>query len=287
MPRLLTVRKEKWRNNFKPSILRGDAISPSASVAIRYQARLEQLISEMLEDVRKEIIRLFSSEGSHEYFETMPTHDASVASQARIVTNMLNKKYTQLFGGKSKILADYFAKQSDSASSKSVHLSIKKLSGGLSLPTAALSGDLTEIFKATVAENVSLIKSIPQKYLGQVEQAVMRSITTGEGLKTLVPFLKKQENITYARAKMIAHDQTRKAFQNMSAERVQRLGVKKFEWVHVPSNHPRPLHKDVLNGKVYAYDKLPIIDKKTGERGLPGQLINCRCMQRPVIEFED
>ncbi|RIQ43658.1 phage head morphogenesis protein, partial [Bordetella avium] len=32
-------------------------------------------------------------------------------------------------------------------------------------------------------------------------------------------------------------------------------------------------------------DNPPIIDKTTGERGLPGQLINCKCRMRPVIDF--
>jgi uncharacterized protein with gpF-like domain len=31
---------------------------------------------------------------------------------------------------------------------------------------------------------------------------------------------------------------------------------------------------------------LPVIDPRTGERGIPGQAINCRCVMRPLVEFK-
>lgn len=281
MSRLLTRRKQAWVSNFKPDILRGDALAPNAAVAVRYQKRLDALIEQMTSEVERELKALFKDDTAQEFFAT----DASVTSQARIVTNMLKQKFTRLFAKKSKTLAESLAGESDAASSKSVHLSVKKLSGGLSLPTAAMTPDLTEIFKATVHENVSLIKSISQKYLTEVEQAVMRSITNGEGLKTLVPFLQKHRGITYARAKMIAHDQTRKAFQNMAAERMRKLGIQKAEWIHVPSNHPRKTHQEMA-GKIYNIDK-GLYDSHEKRFVIPGELVSCRCMCRPIVDFKD
>ena len=37
-----------------------------------------------------------------------------------------------------------------------------------------------------------------------------------------------------------------------------------------------------MNGYVFPIDFPPIIDRKTGERGYPGQLINCKCHMEPV-----
>lgn len=281
MPRILTHRKQAWINNFRPDLIRGDALAPNAAVAARYQATLENMIKELVEETEKEIRALFKSETAREFFAA----DASVASQARIVSNMLRTKFIGLFAGNSKTVAEAFARQSDRASSKSVYLSIQKLSGGLSLPTSAMNDDLTEIFKATVSENVSLIKSIPQKYLGAVEQAVMRSITTGNGLQDLVPYLQKQGRSTYARAKNIALDQTRKAFQGMSHERLDQLGLTEGEWIHVPSNHPRKTH-EAMNGKIYNLKK-GIYDPAVKKYIMPAELPFCRCMTRPVITFGD
>ena len=41
-----------------------------------------------------------------------------------------------------------------------------------------------------------------------------------------------------------------------------------------------------LNGGIFDFDNLPVIDEKTGERGIPGQAINCKCRMRPIVEFE-
>ena len=66
------------------------------------------------------------------------------------------------------------------------------------------------------------------------------------------------------------------------------VGITQFKWVHAGgSKDPRNYHKNVLNGKVFNVDDPPIIDQKTGERGYPGQAINCKCYQVPVIEFSN
>src|SRR5690606_26092523 len=136
-------------------------------------------------------------------------------------------------------------------------------------------------------ENVSLIKSIPEKYFTDVTGSVMRSITTGQGIKDLITQIEKYDGITERRAKNIALDQTRKAYNMINKQRMMTAGFKKFKWLHSGGGqHPRKDHI-AMNGNVYSFDDLPVIDKKTGERGIPSQLINCGCVMQPVYEFED
>lgn len=50
-------------------------------------------------------------------------------------------------------------------------------------------------------------------------------------------------------------------------------GVKKFQWLHSAGGRdPRPLHindyPSGLNGGIFSFDDLPVIDEKTGERGI-------------------
>ena len=42
-----------------------------------------------------------------------------------------------------------------------------------------------------------------------------------------------------------------------------------------------------MSGKVYRLDDPPVIDARTGERGLPGQAIFCRCTMQPIVKFGD
>lgn len=103
----------------------------------------------------------------------------------------------------------------------------------------------------------------------------------------LQPAIEKLGGISKKRAALIARDQTSKATTAINKTRMAGLGVKKFKWLHsYGGKEPRPLHKDVLNGNIYSMEDPPVIDERTGERGLPGQLINCRCRMVPVIEFK-
>jgi len=68
---------------------------------------------------------------------------------------------------------------------------------------------------------------------------------------------------------------------------MEKVGVKKFKWLHSGGGQkPRKDHIE-MNGNIYSFDDLPVIDKRTGERGIPGQAINCRCRMAPVIEFDN
>ena len=164
--------------------------------------------------------------------------------------------------------------------------------GGLSIKTDFITPELNDIIKASAAESTQLIKSIPQQYMLETQGAVMRSITTGNGLQDLVPFFEKRKGITTRRAKNIALDQTRKVYNSINQGRMEALGIDTYEWVHSGGGkEPRPEHKAKypagLNGGVFSLSDPPVIDPKTGQRGKPGDLINCRCTMRPVMVFKD
>lgn len=279
--KILTKRKEAWVDSRRPELVRGSSIVPSASVETRYFQQLKRMIDQMTDETERRVKRLMSGESAEEYFAM----DASIASQARILTNYLFKKFNSEFSSTAKPLASSFARQSNKASSTVVHKSIKELSGGLSLSTANLDGQLKDILSATISENVDLIKSIPQKYLLEIKGAVMRSISGGEG-ESLMTVLRKQKKITERRAKLIAMDQTRKAMNNLSKGRLKNLGIDDYEWIHVASAEPRKDHQ-ALNGQVFSWtDPKRKAHDDHGEV-IPGQRINCHCRFRPVLKFEN
>lgn len=284
MPRLLTKRKARWVERRKPDFVRGNPLNYPTTIEARFSERINDVVQRMMDKVERDVQRLFTEEHSKEFFATF-AQDDTISSQARILTNKLRDKFESIFGAFAALESERMMGQVDKASSTSVHASLEELSGGLSLPTSALSGTDRQVLNASITESTALIKSISTKYLDGVQAATMRSITTGNGLQDLVPYLKKQRGITERRARMIAYDQTRKAFNNLNRGRMQRLGLKKFEWLHTSgSKEPRKLHIS-YSGKIFSFDDLPIIVEDTGERGIPGQAINCRCRMRPVIEF--
>jgi SPP1 gp7 family putative phage head morphogenesis protein len=278
----LTRKREAWaaRRSVAP-VFKGDPLQHNAAVAVRYAGRLDKITSQMTGAVREAVEGLFRSDIASAHFG----EDASISSQARILMAELGKRFSALFAAQAKPLAEKMVSDADRAGTTALHSSLQKLSGGLSLKTSVINTPLENIYKASVAENVSLIKSIASEYLQKVEGAVMRSITTGNGLQDLIPALQQYEGQTQRRATNLALDQTRKAYNSINRGRMQALGVKKFQWHHSGGGaHPREDHIE-MDGEIYSFDALPVIDKRSGERGIPGQAPNCRCTMSPVFDF--
>jgi SPP1 gp7 family putative phage head morphogenesis protein len=282
--------RRKQRND---NIVRGGKLNYNASLQAKYSAAIRSLIKKMVAETKQEIVKLFESNTAVEFYESLPAAmDASISSQAKIVTDKLMAKFERLFDMKSKGMAEKMVKDSNKASGVALKISLKKISKNITIKTDILSGPLKEVAKASIAENVGLIRTIPKTYLSKVQGSVMRSITTGNGLKSLIPALEKYEGITYRHAKNVALDQTRKVYNALNANRMQDAGVGSFEWVHSGGGQePRKSHI-AMSGKVYSFKDLPVINKEqvekgyeSPEHGTPGQAINCGCTMIPVIKF--
>lgn len=279
---MLTRKRKAWAaQRSEAPTFKGPALQPPAAVAVRYVGALGALTAQMTAQVNREVRKLFESDAAGAHFG----QDATIASQSRILLNALAAKFQDLFAKRARVLAETMVTGAEKASGTALHSSLEKLSGGLSLKTRVTSGPLANIYKANVAENVSLIKSIPAEYLTKVMGSVMRAITTGNGLQDLIPALEKYEGQTHRRARNIALDQTRKAYNSINRGRMQALGIEAFQWRHSGGGaHPREDHVE-MDGKTFRFDALPVIDPRTGERGIPGQAPNCRCTMAPVFEF--
>lgn len=279
----LTRKRKEWADARSTApLFKGTALQHSAAVSTRYVLALTALTAQMTAQTKREVLKLFATDTAASHFG----EDASIASQARILTASLTDRFTSLFAKRAEPLATTMVNGADKASTTALHSSLQKLSGGLSLKTSVSDPVLDNIRKAAVVENVGLIKSIAQEYLQKVQGAVMRSITTGNGLQDLVPALEQYEGQTHRRAKNIALDQTRKTYNSINKGRMQKIGIKAFEWIHSGGGaHPREDHL-ALDGKIFSFDNLPVIDQRTGERGIPGQAVNCKCTMAPALKHE-
>lgn len=88
-----------------------------------------------------------------------------------------------------------------------------------------MTSQMNNALQATIAENVGLIRSIPEKYFTEVEGLVMRSVARGRDLSYLTDELQKRYGITRRRAAFIARDQNNKATSVVQSARQQALGI--------------------------------------------------------------
>lgn len=279
----LSQKREAWAAQRGSHTFTGKPLNPPDIVEARLRAALERMVDQMSRETMREMQKLYRAPGA----PATVAMDATFSSMAGKLLRELTKRFTALFvdraGGLAKAWADGISRQA----AVGLGQSLKDVSGGVTLKTDVVSGQVADVVGASIKSNVALIKSIPAKYFQEIEGEVMRSIQTGKGMADLQPALEKRYGVSKERAGLIARDQTSKATTAINQARMQGLGVKKFKWLHsFGGKEPRLLHKDVLNGKVFSFDDPPVIDERTGEKGLPGQLINCRCRMVPVIEFK-
>ena len=124
-----------------------------------------------------------------------------------------------------------------------------KQAGGFVLKGAAITPEKEEVMKALIYDNVSLITNIQERYFEQITGVVMRSITSGKGVTFIEEELLKYKGMTKRRARNIALDQTRKAYNDINLRNMQDAGVRKAEWVHSGgSQKPRTYHQTRWDG---------------------------------------
>lgn len=258
------------------------ALRPNVAIGNDFAKPIVDEVGLMCRDVKRELIAVFKATS----FDS--AMDASTTSQARIILNALMTKWQSRFNKIAKRAVDRMIERTMRNSAVTLGLSLKEASENFKIDTSFSNAQLEEVIKASTQEAAGLIKAIPQKYLAEVQGQVMRSITTGKGMEDLVPFLNKKYLGNIRHARLVALDQTRKAYQSINTVRLKAMGVKKFIWVHSGGGKEPRIDHIRMSGNEYSFDNPPVIGIMYGNevRGLPGDLPNCRCICKPVINFD-
>jgi SPP1 gp7 family putative phage head morphogenesis protein len=135
--------------------------------------------------------------------------------------------------------------------------------------------------QAFTTENVALVKSIPERYLGDVESQIIRGMRQGVRWEDLAGTIEQRTGVAESHAQLVARDQVGKFFGSLNEERQRDLGVDSFRWRTARDNRVRESHER-LEGKVFRWDDPP--PGRDGEPIIPGDEINCRCQAEPLLE---
>jgi SPP1 gp7 family putative phage head morphogenesis protein len=201
------------------------------------------------------------------------------AARLRAVTRNLARRWQQRFDEAAPKLAEHFAKAAAQRSAAGLKTILRD--GGFSV-RMIMTPAMADVLDATVAQNVALIKTIPQRYHAEIEGLVMRSVQTGRDLATLTKDLQERYGVARRRAALIARDQNNKATSALTHARQVDLGITQAVWQHSHAGkEPRPTHVK-MSGKTYDVRK-GMWDPAEQAFVFPGSLINCRCTSRPVV----
>ena len=259
-----------------PRVSAGAALKIAPSVNDRLRRELMALIRPihigMIRRIKSAWVRDFADAANDQYQPT-PTDIRKLLTSTR-------KTAQELFNRRAEPIARRWLSHVSKSSKSSVKKSIEQL--GLKQDLKELSPATQTIFDLHLTEAVGLIKTIPTEHFQAIEEVVRDSIDVGRGVAEVIPRLQERFGVTERRAKLIAFDQTRKAFSGLNQGLMQDAGVPRWRWIHSGgTSDPRPIHV-ALHGKVFTWDNPPIINDK-GDRGFPADEVNCHCTFQPVI----
>ncbi|HEX2753734.1 MAG TPA: phage minor head protein [Alphaproteobacteria bacterium] len=249
---------------------------PNAGIEAYYRRRLNVLIDEMAKSVQYWI------EATYRQNTPRIAQDETPAEALRKSMKDLSSRWTKRFDEMASKMAGYFAQSVERRTTASLKKIMKD--GGWTVEFK-MTPAMRDVVDATVNANVSLIKSIPEQYLSQVEGMVMRSVQTGRDLGQLSKELQEQLGVTKRRAAFIARDQNSKATSALSRARELELGLDEAIWVHSGGGkHPRPTHLKAGREKTRFKISEGWLDPALGRLIQPGEEPNCRCIRKPLLK---
>lgn len=163
------------------------AVHPNAGVEAWYRRQLDKQVQEMQASVVYWLSANYRASGA------AVAMDASPAVMMRNAMQKLAKRWTRRFDDMAQKLADRFANDAMKNADASLATAFKDAGFTVEFKMAS---QMNNALQATIAENVGLIRSIPEKYFTEVEGLVMRSVARGRDLSYLTDELQKRYGIS-------------------------------------------------------------------------------------------
>lgn len=250
------------------------SVRPSAGIEAKYRKRLVRMVDEMQKSL------VYWLRAAYRANEPRMAMDATPSELLTRVVEELGKRWQKQFDDTADQLAEYFSEDVAERSDAVLRSILKR--GGWTVRFKTTS-KMRDVLNASINENVGLIRSIPARHFQEIEGLVMRSVQAGRDLNFLTEELQARYEVTRRRAALIARDQNNKATSMITRVRQSELGVKEAVWMHSHAGKkPRPSHVR-MDGKRYDIAK-GMWDAHEHRYVHPGELINCRCSSRAVIQ---
>lgn len=246
---------------------------PSKAYELEYRRKLQDLLHEMQEDVKKELTA---------YLKKNTAQDSDNDTWAQIM-KWLRKKWYKRYDEKSREFAKWITDKTRKRTSAQVMRKLKQM--GMTLKPHYSKQD-KEMIREITSNNVALIKSIPQQYLYTVQQAVNNAFITGFDMQSvtetieeiLTPVDEKSNN----RAALLARDQINKTTQQFAIFEAKSVGATKGRWIHVPGKYSSRITHIKMNGQTFNLDD-GLYDADVHRNVKPGELVYCNCQFETLI----
>lgn len=131
------------------------------------------------------------------------------------------------------------------------------------------------------------VKNWKAKEIVKMRRTVLHMTQNGARTETIKKYFMNRWGIAERKAEFLARNESGIASSVLKATHYQDMGCTHFKWLRSTSKEKRELHLEyaketgnkygIGGTNIFAFDNPPIIDERTGQRGLPQQIYNCSC----------
>lgn len=264
-----------------------------------YRTQLRSLVRAIRKEVDREVMPILSETKEEYTADSRPTMDSWIdrikSALARIIDRFSSDAYESMY---ENVATTYVRRMDASVTGETVR-SVERAVG---VDIRPMMSSMSDYIESSIAQNVALIKSIPDQYLKDVQTLVYQGTADGLTPSAIAKRLTEETDVSDRRAKMIARDQSAKITSQITQRRQEDAGIRYYRVSTAGDERVtgRPggrypnariscwgiANKDIGFGKgVYTWK-----DGATwgGQSGLhPGRHHpQCRCTATPVFDFE-
>lgn len=125
------------------------------------------------------------------------------------------------------------------------------------------------------------IVALPSDAVTRLERMMVTRYTEGTRVETIARAFEEQLGVTDRHARLLARDQTAKLNASTMRADFTAAGIDSYVWSTSEDERVREDHRE-LDGTTWQWSDPPVADQRTGERGHPGEVFQCRCVPLPV-----
>lgn len=272
-------------------------VQPSSDAEQYYRLHLRAMVREMAKElyavITPELKRL-----KPQYTGDAYTRDSWVDDILAAIRGVASRWVSSAFEAQARRTATRTISMAEADNAAAFDKDIKR-AVGVDFNQIVQSRGLQNYLDASIADNVSLIKSVPSDYFQKVENIILDNMRKGFAPTEIAKQLQEHTGVSYRRAKLIARDQMAKINSDLTRQRQKDAGIEFYRSQHANdervSGKPGGRYanakiscwaiaeRDIGYGKgVYKVDEGATY---AGETGLhPGRHhVNCRCVAISLI----
>ena len=201
-----------------------DPVRPSQDAERFYRSELNALVRNMsqqlYEVLRPELIRLKPQYTS----DSLVTLDGWTDDILAVIRRVSSIFATNLFDQQARRVATGTISRAEADNAEDFRKSVNR-AVGVDFSLITKPKGMVDYLEASTAENVNLIKSIPQEYFQRVETIVLGGMKSGLAPTAIAKQIQEQTGVSARRAKLIARDQVSQLNSDLTRQRQAAAGI--------------------------------------------------------------